>query len=210
MITKERFVAIADYAESMFQSALNNIEVSIEALERSVEDDPHYAPAIFSMATVRYKQKRASEGKTLILSLLSLPAGEVEGGEKELVEIIDEAGCFLIQSGEYEDGLYLYRAAAERFSHAAVLWQGVGCCAGHMDQLDEAITASKEALEIEPDNPEFVNDLGWSIFQAGRFEEAREVLRKATDMDPNYNLARENLKICKQAIVDGFSDKQHY
>jgi len=126
------------------------------------------------------------------------------------MKIIDEAGDFLIQGDEYEDGLELYRAAAQRFPNTAVFWQGVGCCAGHVDQIEEAVTASKEALQIESENQVFVNDFGWSLFQAGRFGEAREMLQKATEMDPDDDLARENLKICKQAIVDGFSDKQHY
>ncbi len=41
---------------------------------------------------------------------------------------------------------------------------------------DEAISAAQAALALEPNNQGVVNDLGRSLFEAGRFDEAREVL----------------------------------
>jgi len=57
-------------------------------------------------------------------------------------------------------------------------------------------------LELEPDNQKLVNDLGWSLFQAGRLKEAEEVLLKAVAMDPADELARENLRLCKYARLE--------
>ena len=74
---------------------------------------------------------------------------------------------FLIGIREYADGLELYRAAARRFPEVAVMHQGRGCCAGHMGEREEAVSASRRALELEPDNQRFVNDLGWSLAQSG-------------------------------------------
>ena len=82
-------------------------------------------------------------------------------------QIIDAAGDFLIQSREYADGLVLYRAALQRFPDVTVFHQGRGCCAGHMGELQEAVAASRHALELEPDDQQFVNDLGWSLTRAG-------------------------------------------
>lgn len=62
----------------------------------------------------------------------------------------------------------MYQAAVERFSERAVLFQGIGCCAGHQRLFDNAIEASRKALELEPANQKLVNDLGWSLFQAGQ------------------------------------------
>ncbi|RJQ69341.1 MAG: tetratricopeptide repeat protein [Desulfobacteraceae bacterium] len=64
------------------------------------------------------------------------------------------------------------------------------------------IEASRRALELEPDNQKLVNDLGWSLFQAGRLKEAEEVLLKAVAMDPADELARENLRLCKYARLE--------
>lgn len=44
------------------------------------------------------------------------------------------------------------------------------------------------------------NDLGWSLFEAGRLDEAREHLERAASMDPAEGLAQENLRLCREAI----------
>ena len=137
----------------------------------------------------------------MLLSLVSLPASAVDGEEINLAEIIDTAGDFLIQSGDYADGLELYRFAVKRFPEHAVLHQGVGCCAGHEDLHDEAISASEAALSLDPENQKYINDLGWSLFQAGRLDEARKVLRRAVDLDPSDELARENLRFCTETLT---------
>jgi Flp pilus assembly protein TadD len=123
--------------------------------------------------------------------LLDLP-----GDTPDLCEIIDKAGDYLIERRAYVDGLDLYRRAADRFPNVAVFHQGVGCCAGHLGRHDDAIAASRAALELEPDNQKFVNDLGWSLYQAGRLAEARRMLERAVAMDPTDALAAENLRLC--------------
>ena len=100
----------------------------------------------------------------------------------------------------YADGLDLYRQAVSRFPDVPVLHQGRGCCAGHQELHDEAIEASKAALALEPDNQTYVNDLGWSLFRAGRIDEAKATLERATAMDHTDIRARNNLSLCKEAL----------
>ena len=202
---ERRFSAEAQYAASIVRSALGDMEGSLRALEVSLEVDPEYAPAILSMGSVEYQRGNSEGGRRLLLSLVSLPPSAVDGGEAELVEIVDEAGDFLIQSENYADGLELYRAAVIRFPEHSVLHQGAGCCAGHEGHHDEAIAASEAALELDPENQKYVNDLGWSLFEAGLLDKARQVLDRAVAMDPSDDLARENLRFCTEAITKGTS-----
>ena len=190
---ERRFYAQGQYAESIFQS-------SISALERALEIDSAYAPAILSMGSIEYQRKKRARGKKLLLSLVSLPPSAADGGEDDLAKIIDEAGDFLIKRGNYADGLELYRSAVARFPDRVVFHQGVCCCAGHEGLHDEAIEASEAALELDPENQECVNDHGWSLFEAGRLDEAHQVLSRAVAMDPSDELARENLRLCAEAI----------
>lgn len=186
----KRFHAEAEYAESILRDALGDSKSAVEALERSLKALPTYAPAIFSMGTVEYQRRRRVRGRRLFFSLLDLPART-----PDLCELIDKAGDFLIQTGEYRDGLGLYRRAAEKFPKTAVFHQGMGCCAGHLRRHREAIRASRAALALEPGNQKFVNDLGWSFHRAGRIREARSTLERAVAMDPSDKLAAENLRI---------------
>lgn len=190
-----RFAAEAAYADSIFRAAVGDQRGSIAALERSLELDPSYAPAILSMGSVEYQRGRRAQGRRLFHSLLSLPKATAE-----LREIIDEAGDFLIQRGAYKAGLELYRAAVKRFPESAAFHQGLGCCAGHQGLHDEGVRASERALQLEPGNHALVNDLGWALFQGGRLREAEETFERALAMDASDALARENLRGCREEI----------
>lgn len=190
-----QFQSEAAYADSLFKSVLGDSEGSIASLERALELMPTYAPAILSMGSLEYQSGRAEKGKKLFLSLAELP-----NDTEDLPEIIDKAGSFLIHIKAYTDGLELYRKAISRFPDVAALYQGLGCCAGHKGLHSEAIEASRYALVLEPKNQRLVNDLGWSLLEAGRLAEAKKTLSMAVEMDPSDELSQENLKYCNAII----------
>ncbi len=192
------FQAEAEYADSVFKSALGDLEGSIAGVERAYKLMPTYAPAIFTLGTVEYQRKRKAKGRKLFLDLLALPSDT-----EDLHEIIDKAGTFLIQIHEYTDGFELFTKALARFPDVAVFHQGLGCCAGHQGLHEVAIGASRRALELEPDNQELVNDSGWSLLEAGNLAEARSTLERAVGMNPTDELAGENLRICISMIKNG-------
>lgn len=196
--TAGRFEAEGAYADSIVRTATGDVKGAVAALRRALKYDPGYAPAIFSLGTVEYQRGNRAAGRRLFHSLLSCPADTTD-----LCDSLDHAGDFLIARRAYKDGLELYRAAALRFPHVAVFHQGVGCCAGHEGLHEEAIEASRRALDLEPDNARFVSDLGWSLLESERLSEAQETLSRAVAMDPDDELARENLRFCvmKLAIV---------
>ena len=185
------FFADAAYADSIFRSALGDQKGAVSALKRALALKPTHAPAILSVGSVEYQRGKRAAGRRLFRSLLALPEST-----PELPAILDKAGGFLIRIGAYKDGLELYRAAVAKFPAVAALHQGLGCCAGHEGFHEEAVRASERALEIEPANQEFVNDLGWTLLLAGRFDEAGDTLERAVAMDPSDELARENLRLC--------------
>ena len=191
---ERQFYAEAEYADSIFRDARGDREGSIAALKRALEAMPTYAPAILSMGSVFYQSGRIAEGRKLFQSLLSLPKHTTD-----VRQIIDEAGTFLTRFGAYEDGMALYRAAVKRYPDDSALFQGLGYCASNAGLHEEAVSANRRALELEPENQKLVNDLGWTLSQADRLPEAREVLERAVSMDPTDELAKENLRYCRQA-----------
>lgn len=106
--------------------SLGDLEASIAAAKQALEIKPNYPPAVLTMGSIEYQRGREAEGKKLLLSLMSLPD---DAGD--LWEVIDKVGSFLIERRKYADGRELYRGAVERFPRRAVLYQGLGCCAGH-------------------------------------------------------------------------------
>jgi tetratricopeptide (TPR) repeat protein len=49
-------------------------------------------------------------------------------------------------------------------------------------RLPEAIDLAQRALKIEPDNPAYLDTLGWALFKQGRVDEAAEPMAKAAAM----------------------------
>ncbi len=49
-------------------------------------------------------------------------------------------------------------------------------------RLPEAIEFAQRAVKIEPENPAYLDTLGWALFKQGRTDEAAEPLRKAAGM----------------------------
>lgn len=188
------FEAEAAYADSIFRTTIGDSESTIDALRRCLDILPAYAPAILSLGSVEYQLNRPEEGSQLFFSLFDLP-----DDTEDLHEIIDKAGDYLIEIEAYDTGLQLYRRAVERFPNIAVFHQGKSCCAGHEDLHKEAIAAARAALELEPDNQKFVNDLGWCLHEAQQYNEAQQVLERAVTMSPTDERASNNLRLCIEA-----------
>ena len=189
------FQAKANYAESIFQTALGNHEGSLVALKRALEWDPTCAPAILTLGSIEYQRRRPAQGRKLFQSLLSLSETT-----PDLFEIIDEAATFLVDFGADEDGLALFRATAERFPSVAAFHDGVCWSSSKVRLYGQALAAAERALQLEPHNQKYVNNLGWALFEAGRLEQARTELERAVSMDPADKLARENLRLCRAEI----------
>jgi tetratricopeptide (TPR) repeat protein len=192
-----QFAAESAYAESIFRTAVGDAAASIAALQAALMLKPDYAPAILSMGSIEYQRRRRANGKRFFLSLLSLPQ-ETE----DLCKIIDEAGSFLIGVKEYADGLELYRKAARKFPDIAELQQGLACCAGHEGVIDEALAASRRAIDLDPNNAVYVSDLGWTSVLAERFQEAEVTFQQALAMDPTNEHAKANLEYCREKMAE--------
>lgn len=94
----------------------------------------------------------------------------------------------------------LYQTAVKRYPEVSVLFQGLGYCAAKAGLHEEAVSANRRAIQLEPENQKVVNDLGWTLLQAARLPQAREALERAVSMDPSDELAKENLRFCRQRM----------
>ena len=61
--------------------------------------------------------------------------------------------------------------------------------------MDEAIACYRHALELNPTNPDFLNNLGSALREAGKLVEAISALKAALALKPDYATAWHNLGI---------------
>jgi tetratricopeptide (TPR) repeat protein len=73
-----------------------------------------------------------------------------------------------------------------------------------------AVKAYKRGLEVEPENVELLNALGFALFQQGKSEEAVEALEKALKVDPLHWKAHNNMALASIDIGELELAEAHY
>jgi tetratricopeptide (TPR) repeat protein len=61
------------------------------------------------------------------------------------------------------------------------------------ERLDEAVELLKRAVKIEPDNPSYLDSLGWAYFQQGRLDLADEPLTRAASKLTDSSVVQDHL-----------------
>lgn len=151
--------------------------------------DPEYAPAMLTVGSLEYQYGRIEEAMRLFLELTTLP-----DDTEDLPEIIDKAGDFLTDHNDHVNAGQLYAAAARAYPTVATYHVGLGYCAAAAGKLQESVAHHRRAVELQPNSYFHLNDLGYSLFQAGQYDEAEKVLQLAAEMAPSGNdLAKANL-----------------
>ena len=152
--------------------------------------DPEYAPGMLTVGSLEYQYGRAEEAMALFLKLTTLPADT-----EDLTEIIDRAGDFLIDQDDHVNAGKLYAAAARAYPEVALHHVGRGYCAGRSGRTEESVAHHRRAVELDPNNYRHLNDLGYSLLEAGHYDEAENVLKRAVRLaPPEYDLAKGNLE----------------
>jgi tetratricopeptide (TPR) repeat protein len=153
--------------------------------------DPRLAPALLTVGSLEYQHDFVKEAMELFLTLTKLPSNE-----EDLAEIIDKAGNFLLDHDDYKNALELYLSAEREDPIKAPYYVGSGYCFYKLGNIEEAIRKGRRAVELEPDNHLHLNDLGYSLLEAGLLEEAEVILKRSISLaPPEYEFARNNLEL---------------
>ena len=96
--------------------------------------DPACAPAMLTVGSVEYQFGRLEEAMILFLALAALP-----GNTKELPEIIDEVGDFLLGQQDYTRARALYAEAAWHHETVPLYHNALGYCASKLGEMQAAI-----------------------------------------------------------------------
>ena len=151
--------------------------------------DPLYGPAILTVGSIEYQVGRIEEAMKLFYRLLELPKNE-----EDLSIIIDKAGDFLIDQEDYENSLSLYSAAEKVFPHEVIYPIGAGYCLGKLGHYEKSVEKHREVNAMEPDNYKHLNDLGYALLEAGKLDEAEEILHRSISLAPSdYEFPHNNL-----------------
>src|SRR4030042_3861890 len=153
--------------------------------------DPLFAPALLTVGSLEYQHGFLKEAMEMFLTLTKLPENE-----EDLAEIIDKAGNFLLDQEAFKKALELYLSAERAYPSQALHYIGSGYCFYKLGNIEESIRKERRAVELEPDNHLYLNDLGSSLLEAGLLQEAESVLKRSISLaPPEYQFAQNNLEV---------------
>ena len=156
--------------------------------------DPKYAPALLTVGCHEYSSGLEADGMGLLLQLAGLPPGT-----PDWVEIIDEAGDFLVERNDAAGARRLYEAALRVQPEEQALIVGLGWALCRSREPAAALPWLKKAIANSPEESSVHNDYGWALIQLGRLDEAEQALEKAVRLaSANDDLPANNMKKLRQ------------
>lgn len=140
------------------------------------------------------------DGRTRWVSLGKLDkAWEGAGRAMLLVEplSLEEAlrrAVLLETAGNLDEARESYLHLVDRHRDAPVVWTNLGNVRVALGEAEDAKSAYRKAIEIDPDSRDALNNLAWLLHEEGRHEEAEPLARRAVELGgPDPHLALDTL-----------------
>ncbi|GAF86572.1 unnamed protein product, partial [marine sediment metagenome] len=162
-----------------------------------LEECPQFFPALFyrgkyllNIGKVSQAVKLYDRGFELMIEILE---------REELVDAVDDIIDGLEKILRYDLCCQYLKRLVKLFPNKGLYHDYL---AGDVFQskkgsVSEAIALQKKALELEPENATFLNNLGWIHLEAGNLKDAEISLKKALDIRPDYESAAGNMDALK-------------
>jgi tetratricopeptide (TPR) repeat protein len=98
-----------------------------------------------------------------------------------------------MDAGREPDAVKMLDAAAEKFPADADVLNFLGyVLANRGERLDDAVRLVTRALQIDPENPAYLDSLGWAHFKRGELNDAHKHLAKAAEAMPRNSVIQDH------------------
>jgi len=156
------------------------------ALGVALGEAKHYQEAL---STFEDAEEEASTGQTEMLDAqfyFSYAAAAEQAGQ------VDKAFTLFKKSIDLDP-----ESSAEALNYIGFMWVDRGL------KLDEAAGYIKKALQMDPNNPAYIDSLGWYYFKKGQYPQAVTLLKKAAKtIQPEDAIVDEHLGDAYSALND--------
>ncbi len=145
----------------------------------------------------------------LVLSVIYTLTGRTRLAEFELRKLVDSGyesaqiysslAYIAFEHGRIEEAADLYERALGLDGDNSTALNGLGyVLASAGKELTRALTVCKKAVDSVPDNPAYLDSLGWVYHKLGLSAEARTFVRRARERAPESKTIREHLDVILQ------------
>jgi tetratricopeptide (TPR) repeat protein len=169
---------------------LNRPQAAIENYRAAIKIDDQSYPAKVNLAMLYDRLGRKEEAETLLR--------EVVAAHPQVYDATYSLGLLLAEQHKYtEAAVFLERAAAGMPNRARVHYNH-GLLLQALKRDAEAEGAWKKALELEPQNSDFLYALTEFYFKRGKFSLAEQMAEKMIAADPSQRIGPELLEAIRR------------
>jgi len=187
----EYFLELGIAETLLVRMGMASLETAEARFHTVLELDPGNIEALNLLAQICAQTRRHSEARELLGRALDSAAGDRD----LVVELVEALAGIYEKAGKYRLAVKTYRVGLGRIESAAA-HNGIAYCYAKLGHYRKAVSHSRRAVELEPGNAVYVNDLGYTLLEAGDLDGAKTVLERAVELDPDNELARGNLAYC--------------
>ena len=158
---------------------------AISFLETAIKAESRSPQLALALADAYAAAKRYDEA-VRVIEQAETAFGEDEEFTFRLAGLYEDAG-------RLADAERQLRALIERDPEAAPALNHLGyLLADRTDRAAEAVVLIERALAVEPDNPAYLDSLGWALFKQGKVEAAAEPIRRAAEAWPANSVIQDH------------------
>lgn len=154
--------------------------------EKALELNPGYVIARVNLAVLSLRNRKTEEANAVFLEILKAYHDDAD--------IRNGLGVCELRRGRIKEGVDHFRKAIDIQGGSPLFYNNLAYAYAEADEyLNEALKMAKEALKAEPENPVYLDTLGWVYFKRGVFDRSIELLQEALDRASEKSEVRSHL-----------------
>jgi tetratricopeptide (TPR) repeat protein len=195
---KDFLVANPQDSRGLFLLATANLRVgdytgAEDVARRLLAVDPTSLPALHALADALFAQREYRK----VVDVLTPFAGEVAARpprpESDAALILALLAHAHSELGEPDRAIAVLTTAIAHDPLSAPALNSLGyTLAERGERLSEAVDYIQRALKLDPDNPAYLDSLGWALYKQGRADQAEEPLRQAAEALPTQSIVQDH------------------
>jgi tetratricopeptide (TPR) repeat protein len=202
--------SLDDYIKSMEYSAdfafgrynLANLYVAQNELQKAIENyraafkiDNLFYPAKVNLAMLYNRQGKNDEAEGLLR--------EVVDAHSEIHEIHYSLGLLLAERKKYPEAATYLAMAAVGMPNRARVHYNLGLLLQHLKKASAAESSLIKALELEPDNLEYLFALADFYLKRGKLQKAKRIAEKMIVQHPTQRIGQDILNLIEKNLSSG-------
>ena len=175
--------------------ALKQPEDAVESYRAAITIDHLFYPAKVNLAMLYNQMNKKNEAEKLLR--------EVVTTHSELYEVHYSLGLLLAERKQYEESSKHLKIASEGIPGRARIHYNLGLLLQHLKKDSDAEAELMAALEIEPDNLDFLYALADYYLKREKMLKARRIAQEMTAKHPNQRIGHDILNFIDQHLKSG-------